>query len=86
MLPLVDEGGHAAQLVTDALTMALWRRGRPRELLHHSGQGSQSTSDQVQRLLDASGVVCSTSRSGDCWDNAAVESFFSSLKTERTTH
>jgi len=73
-----------AQLVTDALMMALWRRGRPQELLHHSDQGSQYTSDQFQRLMDASGVVCSTSRSGNCCDNAAMESFFSSLKTERT--
>jgi len=73
-----------AQLVTDALMMALWRRGRPQELLHHSDQGSQYTSDQFQRLMDASGVVCSMSRSGNCWDNAAMESFFSSLKTERT--
>lgn len=73
-----------AQLVTDALMMALWRRGRPQELLHHSDQGSQYTSDQFRRLMDASGVVCSMSRSGNCWDNAAMESFFSSLKTERT--
>lgn len=73
-----------AQLVTDALMMALWRRGRPQELLHHSDQGSQYTSDQFQRLMDASGVMCSMSRSGNCWDNAAMESFFSSLKTERT--
>lgn len=40
-----------AQLVTDALMMALWRRGRPKELLHHSDQGSQYTSDQFQRLM-----------------------------------
>ncbi len=73
-----------AHLVTDALMMALWRRGRPQELLHHSDQGSQYTSDQFQRLMDASGIVCSMSRSGNCWDNAAMESFFSSLKTERT--
>jgi len=73
-----------AQLVTDALMMALWRRGRPRELLHHSDQGSQYTSDQFQRLMAAQGVSCSMSRSGNCWDNAAMESFFSSLKTERT--
>ena len=73
-----------SQLVTDALMMALWRRGRPRELLHHSDQGSQYTSDQFQRLMTAQGVICSMSRSGNCWDNAAMESFFSSLKTERT--
>lgn len=72
-----------AQLVTDALLMALWRRGRPQELLHHSDQGSQYTSEQFQRLLADQGITCSMSRSGDVWDNSAMESFFSSLKTER---
>ena len=72
-----------AQLVTDALVMAIWRRGRPKELLHHSDQGSQYTSEQFQRLLRDQGVICSMSRQGDVWDNAAMESFFSSLKTER---
>ena len=73
-----------AQFVLDALTMALWRRGRPKELVHHSDQGSQYTSEDFQRLLAAQGIACSMSRRGDCWDNAAMESFFSSLKTERT--
>jgi putative transposase len=72
-----------AQLVTDALVMAIWRRGRPDALLHHSDQGSQYTSEQFQRLMADNGVVCSMSRSGNVWDNAAMESFFSSLKTER---
>lgn len=72
-----------AKMVTDALLMALWRRGRPSELLHHSDQGSQYTSDDFQLLLKAQGITCSMSRRGDCWDNAAMESFFSSLKTER---
>ena len=73
-----------AQLVTDALVMALWRRGKPAALLHHSDQGSQYTSEQFQRLLAENGVTCSMSRSGNVWDNAAMESLFSSLKTERT--
>jgi putative transposase len=73
-----------AQLVMDALLMAIWRRGTPRELLHHSDQGSQYTSEDFQRLLDAHGVTCSMSRRGDCWDNSAMESFFSTLKIERT--
>jgi putative transposase len=73
-----------AQRVTDALVMAIWRRGKPEALLHHSDQGSQYTSEQFQRLMAANGVTCSMSRSGDVWDNAAMESFFSSLKTERT--
>jgi putative transposase len=74
----------SAQLVIDALVMAIWRRGRPVELLHHSDQGSQYTSEDFQRLLAAQGITCSMSRKGDCWDNAAIESFFSTLKTERT--
>ena len=73
-----------AELVTDALMMAVWRRGRPRELLHHSDRGSQYTSEQCQRLMIENGIVCSLSRSGNVWDNAAMESFFSTLKTERT--
>lgn len=73
-----------AQLVTDALVMAIWRRGKPVALLHHSDQGSQYTSEQFQRLMSDNGVTCSMSRSGNVWDNAAMESFFSSLKTERT--
>ncbi len=72
-----------AQLVVDALIMAIWRRGKPDALLHHSDQGSQYTSDQFQRLMADNGVSCSMSRSGNVWDNAAMESFFSSLKTER---
>jgi putative transposase len=72
------------QLVTDALMMAVWRRGKPNELLHHSDRGSQYTSEQFQRLLGELGVTCSMSRSGNVWDNSAMESFFSTLKTERT--
>jgi len=48
-----------AQMVTDALMMAIWRRGRPRELLHHSDQGSQYTSEPFQRLMADNGVTCS---------------------------
>ena len=73
-----------AQFVTDALVMAIWRRGKPDALLHHSDRGSQYTSEQFQKLMADQGVVCSMSRSGNVWDNAAMESFFSSLKTERT--
>ena len=54
-----------AQLVIDALVMAVWRRGKPKELLHHSDQGSQYTSDDFQRLLSAHGITCSMSRKGD---------------------
>ena len=65
--------GMTAQLVADALLMAVWRRGKPNELLHHSDQGSQYTSEQFQRLMADSGIVCSMSRSGNVWDNAAGE-------------
>ena len=75
--------GMTAQLVTDALVMAIWRRGKPDALLHHSDRGSQYSSEQFQRLMADNGVICSMSRSGNVWDNAAMESFFSSLKTER---
>ena len=70
-------------LVIDALMMAVWRRGKPTQLLHHSDQGSQYTSEDFQKLLADQGIECSMSRRGDCWDNAAMESFFASLKTER---
>ena len=73
-----------ASLVMDALMMAVWRRGKADALLHHSDQGSQYTSDQFQRLLADNGITCSMSRAGNVWDNSAMESFFSSLKTERT--
>jgi len=73
-----------ASLVMDALMMAVWRRGKADALLHHSDQGSQYTSKQFQRLLLDNGITCSMSRAGKVWDNSAMESFFSSLKTERT--
>jgi putative transposase len=53
-------------------------------LLHHSDQGSQYTSEHFQQLLKEQGIICSMSRAGEVWDNSAMESFFSSLKTERT--
>jgi putative transposase len=73
-----------SQLVVDALMMAVWRRGKPVALLHHSDQGSQYTSEHFQKLLNEQGITCSMSRAGEVWDNSAMESFFSSLKTERT--
>ncbi|CAA6603372.1 transposase (fragment) [Rhodospirillaceae bacterium LM-1] len=73
-----------AQLVTDALIMTIWRRGKPDARRHHSDQDCQYTSEQFQRLMADNGVTCSMNRSGNVWDNAAMESFFSTLKTERT--
>jgi putative transposase len=63
--------------------MAIWRRGRPRALLHHSDRGSHYSREEFQRLMAHHGVTCSMSRSGNVLDNAAMESFVSSLKTER---
>lgn len=62
-----------ARLVTDALIMAIWRRGKP-EALWPLDLGSQYASDHCQRLMADHGVTCSMSRAGACWDNAAMES------------
>ncbi|EHR72088.1 transposase [Burkholderiales bacterium JOSHI_001] len=78
------QAAMTSQLVADALMMAVWRRGKPVELLHHSDQGSQYTSEHFRKLLAEHGITCSMSRAGEVWDNSAMESFFSSLKTERT--
>jgi putative transposase len=72
-----------ADLAIDALSMAIWRRGKPDELLHHSDQGSQYTSDSFQRMLADLGIKCSLSRRGECHDNAVMESFYGSMKTEK---
>jgi len=73
-----------SSLVCDALRMALWRRRPPKgQLIHHSDRGVQYASRAFRRLLEAHGIEGSMSRKGDCWDNAVVESFFGSLKSER---
>ena len=69
-------------LVLAALKAAIQRRCPARGLLHHSDQGSPYTSEDYQRALDDNGIVCSMSRRGNCYDNAAVESFFGTFKTE----
>ncbi len=74
-----------ATLVRDALGMALVHRGKITGLLHHSDRGSQYCSDMYQETLSAHGIQCSMSRRGNCWDNACMESFFGSLKSEWTT-
>jgi putative transposase len=71
-----------AQLVQDALTMAIWRRGRVRHVIVHSDQGSTYASGSYQLLLKEHGLLCSMSRKGECLDNAVAESFFGTLKTE----
>jgi putative transposase len=70
------------ELVSDALLMALANRRPAPGLLHHSDRGVQYASEDYQRLLEESGIQCSMSRSGDCYDNAVTESFFSGVKTE----
>jgi putative transposase len=70
------------ELVLGALQMALGRRRPPAELVHHSDRGSQYASDAYRAVLREHGIVCSMSRRGNCWDNAVVESFFATLKTE----
>lgn len=72
-----------ANLVCDALKMALWRRRPEAGLIHHSDRGSQYASKAFRQLLMAHGIQGSMSRKGDCWDNAVVESFFGTLKQER---
>ena len=72
-----------AQLVCDALHMAIRRRRPKAGLIHHSDRGSQYASKAFRRLLKAHDIKGSMSRKGDCWDNAVVESFFGSLKQER---
>lgn len=69
-------------LVCDALTMALFRRGFPKGVIIHSDRGSQYCSKRHQRLVTTHGLLCSMSRKGCCYDNAATESFFHSLKVE----
>lgn len=72
-----------ADIVTDALTMAWFRRKPAPGLIHHSDRGSQYASDVFQSKLTEYGMRCSMSRKGNCWDNAPTESFFNSLKNER---
>ncbi|HKC95457.1 MAG TPA: IS3 family transposase [Nitrospira sp.] len=65
-----------------ALTMAVQQRQVEGGLLHHSDRGSQYAAQDYQQQLTVRGIQCSMSRPGNCWDNAVVESFFASLKTE----
>ena len=69
-------------LVLNALTAALRRRHPAPGLIHHSDRGSQYASRDYQQLLTEHGLIASMSRKGNCWDNAPMESFFHTLKTE----
>lgn len=70
------------QLVIDALLMALWARKPPKGLIIHSDRGSQYCSHAYQNIIRAHGLKCSMSKKGDCYDNAAMESWNHSFKVE----
>lgn len=71
-----------AQLVCDALRMALWRRRMPEGVIMHSDRGSQYCSREYQALISSHKLLCSMSAKGNCYDNACAESFFHTLKVE----
>lgn len=71
-----------AELVTDALTMALYKRKFPKGVIIHSDRGSQYCAHKYQNMLEANKMLCSMSGKGCCYDNAAMESFFHTLKVE----
>ncbi len=73
-------------LTIKALEMALKRRCPGVGLLHHSDQGCTYASEDYQDVLETRGIVCSMSRRGNCWDNAVMESFFSTVKSELGEH
>ena len=79
--------GHMrTELASDALSMALARRSPGGGLLHHSDRGVQYASEDYRHLLQSHGIECSMSGKGDCWDNAVMESFWGTLKTELVNH
>ena len=75
-----------SRLAVDALEMAVKQRFPDAGLVAHSDRGSQYASAHDQRALAEKGITCSTSRKGDCYDNAPMESFFASLKKELVHH
>lgn len=76
-------GDHLrTELATNALRMALKMRQPRPGLIHHTDRGVQYACGDYRAILDANGIVCSMSRTGDCWDNAVAESFFGTLEVE----
>ena len=71
-----------SELTTKALCLAFESRGRPKDLMFHSDQGMHYTSKRFRQYLWSSQIKQSMSRRGNCWDNAPMERFFRSLKTE----
>ena len=76
-------GSPDGELTLNALQMAFEQRCRPRGVLHHSDRGAQYSSGAYLDRIRQYGMRPSFSRIGECWDNAVVESFFHTLKTER---
>jgi len=74
------------ELAIQALTMAIYQRKPGPGLLHHSDRGVQYASHAYKNLLKEHKLECSMSRKGNCWDNAVMESFFHTLKTELVYH
>lgn len=75
-----------AELVNNALLMAIWSRKPRAGLIWHSDRGKQYASKSHRKILAVHKIKQSMSRKGDCWDNAVAESFFHTLKTELTHH
>jgi transposase InsO family protein len=80
-------GWATSATLDQALTLAAWRQALDHRqpapgLVHHSDRGTSYTGEAYRAALASAGVVVSMSRRGDCWDNAVVESFFATLKTE----
>ena len=73
-----------SELIENALRMALGRRKPESGLMHHSDRGIQYACNDYQKLLESAGITVSMSRKGNCWDNAVMERFWGSLKSERT--
>ena len=74
------------EIALEALTMAIMRQRPAPGLIHHSDRGMQYAAEPYRLALARSGITPSMSRKGDCLDNAPMESFFHSLKTERIHH
>ena len=75
-----------AELTIAAHTMAIQRQRPPAGLIHHSDRGSQYAAGDYRDILQAAAIIQSMSRKGNCWDNAPMESFFGTLKTELVHH
>jgi transposase InsO family protein len=74
------------ELASSALTMAIRQQRPAAGLIHHSDRGVQYASHDYRAVLNAGGITASMSRKADCWDNAPMESFFHTLKTELVHH